>query len=236
MLIDPQVRLAPAVADYRWLLDRGYPDEGSIKLVGDRYRLTGPERGMLYRGVFSRADSSRRAARLVDPGDAGAMPSVGELTVDGHNVLFTVWNCLAGRPVVLATDGFIRDVGGTRARLPHDERFARLALVVCRTLAALPLRTVTVLLDDPLPWSRDHGTVIEQTWRDVSGHAAPELSAVTSRSVDAVVARTLRGAIATSDTAIIDRCRVPVLDLGGLIVRSALRAHPVSMAELADSR
>ena len=236
MPIEPDARLASAVSDYRWLLDHGYPDQGSIKLVGDRYRLTGTERGILYRGVFSGSDSARRAARLVGSDDTGAVPLVRELTVDGHNVLFTLWNCLAGRPVVLATDGFVRDVGGTRARLPHDERFARLATLLCRELAVLPLRSVTILLDEPLPWSRDHVSVIERTWRDVSADRAPDLSAVTEQSVDAVVARTLRGGIATSDTAIIDRCSAPVLDLGGRIVRRAMRVRPIDMAELADCR
>ncbi len=232
-MIVTHARLAPAVTDYRWLLDRGYPDQGSIRLVGDRYRLTGTERGMLYRGVFSRIDSARRASRLVDLLDAGLQPSIRELTVDGHNVLFTLWNSLAGRPVVVATDGFVRDVGGTRARLPHDERFDRLALVLSLELATLPLQRVTILLDEPLPWSRDHGGVIERTWRDVAGPGAPDLTAVTEPSVDAVVARTLRGGIATSDTAIIDRCRVPVLDLGGRMVRRTMRVQPVPMAELA---
>jgi len=226
-------RLAPAAADYRWLLDRGYPDQGSLRLVGDRYRLSGAERNTLFRGVFSAEDSVRRAARLVDPGGETRDPDC-DLTVDGHNVLFTVWNCLAGRPMVLATDGFVRDIGGTRSRLPHDERFDRVARHLCKTLAALPTGRVTVLLDDPLPWSREHGGVIERVWGEVSAGRGSALKVVTERSVDATVAATREGLIATSDTAIVDRCSARVFDLGGWIATHDLNAHPLPMADLVN--
>ncbi len=223
-------RLVRGAADYRWLLDRGYPDQGSLRLVGDRYRLSGTERNTLFRGVFSSEDSQRRAARLGAPGRDVVG---GDLTVDGHNVLFTVWNCLAGRPMVLATDGFVRDIGGTRSRLPHDERFDRVARHFCTALAALPTGRVTVLLDDPLPWSREHAGVIERVWDEVSAGRGPALTVVTERSVDATVAATREGLIATSDTAIVDRCSARVMDLGGWIATRDLNARPIPMAELA---
>lgn len=225
----PDRRLADAAADYRWLLDRGYPDQPALGIVGDRYRLSATGRAMLFRGVYSTADSARRAARLVD--GAG-----GEITVDGHNVLFTVWNCLAGRPVVEATDGFLRDIGGTRARLPHDERFTRVARLLCEALASLRPTRVTILLDEPLPWSREHVGEIREIWEEIwEGRAdsrPSEFEVSTERSVDAVVAATTAGAIATSDTAIVDRCAVPVVDLGGRVVRSSLSAVATDMEAL----
>lgn len=229
--MNPSHELASGAFDYRWLLDRGYPDQGGLKLVGDRYRLTGAERGMLYRGVFGREDSRRRASRILDHNLAGT-----ELTVDGHNVLFTIWNALAGRPVVLATDGFVRDIGGTRARLPRDERFSRIATMLCAALAALPLRLVRILLDDPLPWSRDQASQIEHIWSRLETSGAVSLTAGTEASVDAVVAATESGMIATSDTAIVDRCAAPVLDLGGLIVRGDLSGGPIAAEPIAMSR
>lgn len=231
MPMNPSRELARAAFDYRWLLDRGYPDQGGLKLVGDRYRLTGAERGMLYRGVFGRDDSRRRASRIVNHDLART-----ELTVDGHNVLFTIWNALAGRPVVLATDGFVRDIGGTRARLPRDERFSRIATMLCSALASLSLHRVRVLLDDPLPWSRDQASEIERIWSTLETMPATSLTAGTEASVDAVVAATASGMIATSDTAIIDRCAVPVLDLGGLIVRGDLSGEPIAGGTIAMGR
>ena len=46
--------LKDAARDYRFLLNRSYPQKASIKLVGDRYQLSGQERSVLYRGVSDR--------------------------------------------------------------------------------------------------------------------------------------------------------------------------------------
>jgi len=221
----PDPGLPDAAADYRWLLDRGYPDQPALAIVGDRYRLSSVGRAMLYRGVYSSDDSARRAGRLVD----GARC---EITIDGHNVLFTIWNCLAGRPIVAATDGFIRDIGGTRSRLPHDERFTRVARMLCGALASLESVALTLLLDEPLPWSREHVAELRELWDEIGRGVAARVEIRTEASVDAAVASTGRGVIATSDTAIVDRCPVEVVDLGGLIVQSVSRAEPIDMGDL----
>lgn len=248
----PSAAVMEAAADYRWLLDRKYPDQPTIKLVGDRYQLTGVERAMLFRGVFSESDSRRRASLLVGEHelstDRGAEDSV--LLVDGHNVLFTIWNYLAGRPMVAGTDGFIRDIGGTHSRLPHDERFTRLARCLCAALRPVHRSRITVLLDAPLPWSREHAAEIARIWNELDdeppGGGAPtatvgdrgvtaavsgakSLEVRVEEHVDARVAAAVSGWIATSDTGIIDRCSVPVVDLGGYIVRRIFGAEPVVM-------
>ena len=220
-----------AVNDYRWMLDRGYPDQGAIKLVGDRYRLTSVERAVLLRGVFGAVVSRRRSLRLWLPSTSGAADTTPPPTdrssqdclwVDGHNVLFTIWNCLAGRPMVRATDGFIRDIGGTRSRLPHDARFTRVARVLVEHLRPLPFLRVVVLLDAPLPWSREHAAELELLWRARHGTVRErDLETRVIDSVDAEVARVTDGLIATSDTGIIDRCAVQVFDLGGFVVSRA---------------
>ncbi|MBN2875464.1 MAG: DUF434 domain-containing protein, partial [Spirochaetales bacterium] len=46
--------LIEAIRDYRSLLDRGYPAQATIKLVGDRYRLPREGRVVLFRGVHGR--------------------------------------------------------------------------------------------------------------------------------------------------------------------------------------
>lgn len=225
--------LRSAAHDYRWLLDHGYPDAPSLRLVGDRYRLSGTERGILYRGVFSEPDSGRRAARLTIP-ERGSPDTPTELTIDGHNVLLTVWNCLSGRPIVLATDGFVRDIGGTRARLPHDDRFTRVTALLLQALESTGYSPVTVLLDEQLPWSRDHCAEINalHATAGMSGHNT--LTATTNTSVDATVAAATDGTIATSDTGIIDRSTRPVLDLGGYIVLHFLKAQPLHLSHLCE--
>lgn len=226
--------LREAAADYRWLLDRGYPDQPSIKLVGDRYQLTGIERAMLFRGVFSGLDSERRSGLLEDTRGLLEAGQGKSLIVDGHNVLFTVWNYLNGRPMVRGSDGFIRDIGGTHTRLPHDERFERLAHVLCECLMHSRLTEATILLDEPLPWSREHRATIEKHWNELR-ETSPEagtygrLTVKTEPHVDAAVAAVSDAVIATSDTGIINRCAAPVVDLGGHIVTQVFGADPADM-------
>ena len=74
-----------ALKDYFYLIDRSYPEKGSLKLVGDRYMLSTDLRNLLYRGVTSRENSKQRSARLVDTPHA-------PLIIDGYNVLFTLLN------------------------------------------------------------------------------------------------------------------------------------------------
>ena len=42
-----------ACKDYAYLINRNYPERGTLKLVGDRYRLTRDQRTILYRGISS---------------------------------------------------------------------------------------------------------------------------------------------------------------------------------------
>ena len=249
--------LSEAAHDYRWLLDRGYPDQPAIKLVGDHYQLTGVERAMLFRGVFSAEDSARRREMLIPSTDwlaAGRSresdPRFEHLLIDGHNVLFTLSNYLAGRPVVLGTDAFIRDIGGTHTRLPRGERFTRIADILCRTLTAARFRRITILLDAPLPWSREQRGLLLDRWQHImeekisEADVLPEQSpqrrreAILPRStpeivleehVDRTVTDTLDSTIATSDTGILNRCRAPVADVGGTIVRDVFDAALVEL-------
>ncbi len=45
--------LRTAVAEYSWLLTRGYAEESALKLVGDRYDLTARQRMAVWRSSCS---------------------------------------------------------------------------------------------------------------------------------------------------------------------------------------
>ena len=54
-----------ACRDYFYLVDHHFPERGVLKLVGDRYRLDGDQRTVLYRGISSRKRSDMRHNLLV---------------------------------------------------------------------------------------------------------------------------------------------------------------------------
>jgi len=133
------------VRDYRLLLDKEYPVDASLKLVGDHYRLSHNGRMMLYRGVLSRAASQTNRAKLVRSPWEGAT-----LGIDGYNILFTLTNYMHGHPMFVATDGFLRDVGGAHGRIADHRGFERMAQLTVDILATLNLDAITFFLDAPV--------------------------------------------------------------------------------------
>jgi hypothetical protein len=101
-----------AAGDFLYLLDRSYPRSASLQLVGNRYNLDRLHREILHRGVFAREEARSRRKRLVGPEELVDH----RLLVDGHNVIITTESRFAGRPLIAANDGLIRDVAGISHR------------------------------------------------------------------------------------------------------------------------
>jgi hypothetical protein len=201
--------LQKAAKDFRYLLNRGYPRKAALELVGNRYGLTFDERHLLHRGVFSEVDSEARRERIVSP---EAIKNK-DLAVDGHNVLITVEAGLSGRPLILADDGFIRDISGLSGSFKKTEVTEKaLQWIVTFLKKCRPCHTL-FLFDAPI---------------SKSGILAQELRALLKNENlpgDALAMKVpektligFPGVIATSDTAIIDRSR-RVVDLAGDIIK-----------------
>src|SRR5690606_19606795 len=99
-------RLQAAVEELSWLWTRGYADVSSLKLVGDRHRLTTRQRLAVARAACSDAQRSRRQRHCV-----GADALAGQdLWIDGFNVLTSVEAALAGGVILQARDETYRDM------------------------------------------------------------------------------------------------------------------------------
>src|SRR5262249_51185115 len=98
--------LRSAVAEFSWLLTRGYAEPSALKLVGDRHRLDARQRMPVMRSAGTDEAPARRAASRVD------VPAVrGQgLDIDGYNVLTTIEAALSGGVILAARDGTYRDV------------------------------------------------------------------------------------------------------------------------------
>lgn len=115
---DQHARLRSAVADLSWLLTRGYAETSSLKLVGDRHRLTTRQRkAVRHCACPDEAAEARRARRLPMSALAGA-----PLHVDGFNALIVGESVLAGGVVLVGRDEAHRDlasVHGAWRRVSH---------------------------------------------------------------------------------------------------------------------
>ena len=138
-----------AIYDYRFLKNSRYPHKASLKLVGDRYRLTRLQRNCLYRGIVADADSAARKAKIVDSTSLQGK----NLAVDWYNVLITVESYLKGSPVFLADDGVLRDASGIHGSYRPGLVTDQATESILKSIAALNLRAVDLFLDSPIPFS-----------------------------------------------------------------------------------
>ena len=198
--------------DFRYLLNRGFPRKASLELVGNRYGLSFDERHLLHRGVFSDADSEERRKKIIS---AKGIKNK-DLAIDGHNVLITIEAGLSGRPLILADDGFVRDISGLSGNYRKTGVTEKAIQLIVDFLKKWRLRSALFLFDAPI---------------SKSGILAQELRALLKKedlSGDAVAVKVpekiligFRGVIATSDTAILDRSE-KVIDLAGDIIRTKI--------------
>lgn len=209
--------------DYRFLLDKGYPVDASIKLVGDRYRLDTSCRMILFRGILSGDLSRSNAQRLIR-----GLEQESRIAVDGYNVLFTITNYLRGHPLFVSTDGFLRDAGGAHGRVADAAQFLAAADELCASLAALGIGCAAIYLDAPVSRSAEHAAVLRNalTSRGVDGEVRLVPGA------DGFVAAWEGDAAVTSDSAIVAKAKAPLFDLARHMLETRYGASFPDLSEI----
>ena len=204
--------LKKAAHDFRFLLNRGYPRKAALELVGNRYGLTSDERHLLHRGVFSNSDSESRRKKKAFIGD---VPNK-DLVIDGHNVLITIEAGISGRPLVLADDGFIRDISGLSGSFKQTETTKKAIQFIIRLVKKIRPSQTLFLLDAPISKSGELAEGVRSYLKkeDIPGDAI-------AVKVPERILIGFPGVVATSDTAIIDKSK-KVLDLAGHIIKQHL--------------
>lgn len=211
-----------AIADYRYLRERGYPAQATLKLVGDHHGLAARERNLLFRGVLPPAQALARQAKLVPPGGL----STRALGVDWYNVLITVESYLKGVAVFLADDGVVRDaaaVHGSYRASPVTEQATAVVLEALREMA--PARA-DFYLDAPVAFSGDMAAALRARLESLPFPVSVEVA----ESPDYFL-KGYPGIVASSDSAILDRAG-DILDLARHALRSAFGFEPPGLADL----
>lgn len=138
--------LQRAVAELSWLLTRGYPPGGSLKLVGDRYALVDRQRWAVGRAACTEEQRARRTVTQLLPTELRGRP----VAIDGFNLIITLETALSGGVVLRGRDGTLRDLSsihGTYRAVQETDRAIRLAATALHVLAPGPVRW---LLDQPV--------------------------------------------------------------------------------------
>ncbi|MBW1979636.1 MAG: DUF434 domain-containing protein [Deltaproteobacteria bacterium] len=212
-------KLRAAALDFLYLMDHGYPRKRSLELVGNRYNMPSSERHLLQRGIFSRQESQRRKSHLLQLRQLRRA----RLLVDGHNVLITVESALAGRTLVAATDGVIRDVAGLSHRYKPSALTAEAISCIIDILLQQPPLETLFFLDRPLSRSGELAAQLRNSLHraglpgDSQAVAVPEHHLFGAQAV-----------VASSDSAVLDRAQQGI-DLAGLVVHKL--ARPVQLVD-----
>jgi hypothetical protein len=207
--------LQRAASDFRFLLNRGYPRKAALQLVGNRHGLTFDQRHLLHRGVFSDEDAGSRQEKKVRRKELINK----RLAIDGYNVLITVEAGLSGRPLILADDGFVRDISGLSGSFRKNRKTHEALSLILQILKRYPPCHTLFLFDAPISMSGSLAGEVKVRIKE-----AGLLGDARAVRVPEKIMFGFAGLVATSDTAIIDRSE-EVVDLAGEIIKKIPSAN-----------
>ena len=190
--------LQAAVADYSLLLTKGYAEKSALKLVGDKFSLTQRQRLAVMRSTCSdRQFAGRRQRQVPIENMAG-----GSLAVDGYNVLITIEAAMSGGVIFKGRDGCYRDLASIHGTYRKVTETIPAVELIGRFLDRLGVTAARWLLDSPVSNSGRLKTMIGELAHRNKWNWQIQLLP----SPDAELARTDL-VVATSDSAVLDRCK-----------------------------
>ncbi|OON70006.1 DUF434 domain-containing protein [Hymenobacter sp. CRA2] len=188
--------LRRAVAEMSWLLTRGYPPGGTLKLVGDRYALTERQRWAVGRAACTDEQYTGRTAKQLPAAGLGGRP----VAIDGFNLLIILETALSGGVVLRGRDTALRDLSsihGTYRAVQETDRAIRLAAAALLPLNPGPIRW---LLDQPV----SNSGRLAARLRDLGPELGLPWTAEVVMNPDHVLASTT-DIVVTSDSVVLDR-------------------------------
>ncbi len=202
------------IRDYFYLINRNFPEKGTLKLVGDRYRLNGDQRTILYRGITSEKKANLRKNRL----SVNIIDKY--LLIDGYNVLFTILNYRMGRITFISNDQIVRDAGSLHGKLREESLFLASLDLLFDFFAEYRPAFLHFYIDSPVSLSHHHSQIINEkiTQKKLSG------TCEIVKSPDQYLKRHKEGMIVTSDSVIIDKTSNHIIDLPHLVLKSRFNA------------
>jgi hypothetical protein len=190
--------LRAAAHDLYWLLDHGYAARSAVELVGNRYTLTSRQRMAVARCACSREETLRRSRNCIEPTSLNGR----ELWIDGYNVITVLESALAGGVVLLGRDGCYRDIAGIHRRYRKVNETLPVLRMIREFAATCGVSCCRWWLDKPVSNSgRLKGLIL-----DAAAAESWNVQVDLTFNPDGVLAASPH-IVATSDSAILDRCR-----------------------------
>ncbi|HEY6329291.1 MAG TPA: DUF434 domain-containing protein [Blastocatellia bacterium] len=138
--------LREAMAELSWLLTRDYAPASSLKLVGDRHKLTERQRAAVARAACS--DRRIEARARAEVAFAGLRDS--DVAIDGFNLIITVEAALSGAVLIHCRDTCFRDISSVHGSYRSVEETSKAIEVIGAALASACVHSVAWHLDKPV--------------------------------------------------------------------------------------
>lgn len=183
-----------AVADIRYLLDRGYPQPGAVSFVCNHYRLDENSRHILSRVVLSKTVSVKRRAKFLPCDEINGNAVI----IDGYNILIGMESILM-KKAFLCDDGVVRDIMGVFRNFKTSETTEKAIELIMRFLKEHNPDSVVFLFDAQISKS---GSLAKKL-REKIAEFGLNGDARTSKRVDYEL-KSSKYVVASSDGVIID--------------------------------
>ena len=194
-----------ALKDYQLLLDKKYPQKSILKIICDKYQLSGTERSILYRGISHfKSAKNRRGKKL-----AAAKRVDQTIHIDTYNQLIIIGSYLNGSLVFIGTDGYLRDAAEVHGKNFRKKLLDRARELLFEYLQIIKPKEIKFYIDEPISFSGDLANQIRSSLKECKINGAAE----TFDSPDHILKKQRNGVIATSDSAIIDNSELQIFDL-----------------------
>lgn len=214
-----------AMKDYFYLKNRNYPDKFTLKVVGDRYKLDGCARTLLYRGVFGESENKLHKDKQTLNFERK------ELFIDTYNVLFTLLNYKLGKLVFIGTDNYCRDTGSSFGKIKKEEYFIETAIQLIGYIQSIQPVYVIFYVDSPVSFSKDHCRFLNY---QIEKHELLGESKLV-KSADYELKNIKRGLICTTDSGIIKASKCLVADLSYEIINYYYKPDLLNLKMLLES-
>ena len=211
-----------ACTTYKYLIEKGYPEKATLKLIGDRHGLSRVERNCIFRGVMRGSVAEKRKTKII--AEAEAMDQL--IAIDWYNVLITVESYLKGLTLFIAEDGVVRDASATHGSYRRTPLTDKAMEEIVGVMAALRPSRVEAYLDAPIAFS---GLMAEILREKLQGLPCPSEVSL-ARSADYPL-KNSRGIVATSDSVILDGAE-RVLDLARCVLHRQFGFTPPQLSGL----
>jgi hypothetical protein len=215
-----------AYYDYKYLKNRGFPEKASLKLIGDRYRLTRIGRNCLFRGVM---DDETTAARKRKMAGVERIPGAA-LGIDWYNVLITVESYLRGSLLFTCDDGVLRDSSAIHGNYRRSGVTGKALQEIIRALRGLEPGRIDAYLDSPIAYS---GRMAEEL-RSALSEGGVQSCVELAPSADYPLKR-YAGIVASSDSVVLDSAS-HVFDLPRHVLESSFSFTPMHLLSIARER